>query len=153
MSKLHTLTVQDMLWLNLQITKKPGSFNFARLEEATYLQYGHGSSTDIFAQAARFLSKFPEQRPFATANGATVFAACVAFLAINDYELTVTDEDAHKWLANNPTAEEIKAKSRKNHHHGKHGVPDTRAAITAALEKYPLTLQDLQEMEPAHTLA
>ncbi len=41
---LKYLTVQDMLWINLQATKKVQHFRYALLEEATYYQYGYGAS-------------------------------------------------------------------------------------------------------------
>ena len=42
---LHYLTIQDILWINLQVTKKVQHFNYARLEEGTFYQYGYGRST------------------------------------------------------------------------------------------------------------
>lgn len=44
---LHYLTVQDVLWINLQATRKVQHFNYAKLEEATYCQYAYGESNTL----------------------------------------------------------------------------------------------------------
>ena len=58
---LNYLTVQDMLFLNLQITKSVQPFDYARLEEAVFYQYAPGQSTDLVAQGARFLVGFSKR--------------------------------------------------------------------------------------------
>lgn len=88
-STLAYVTVQDLLWLNMRITRKPCAFDYARLEEATFYQYGYGKSGDIFPQAARFASGFAAKRPFADGNSATALAGCTAFLLLNGYELAL----------------------------------------------------------------
>lgn len=93
---LQYLTVQDVLWINLQVTGKPQSFSYADLEEATFYQYAYGDSMSLVPQAARFLSGFLKKKPFATGNEATAFVACLAFLKVNGYDFR--DEDGHLWF-------------------------------------------------------
>ena len=93
---LHYLTVQDVLWINLQVTGKPQEFRYADLEEATFYQYAYGESNSLVPQAARFLSGFLKKKPFATGNEATAFAAGLAFLKANGYQFR--GEDAGSWF-------------------------------------------------------
>lgn len=93
------LTVQDMLWLNLQATKQTNAFRFADLEEATFYQYGYGASADVLAQAARFLKGFIAKNPFqGEGDAATAFLGLVAFLRLNGYTLNVPVGEAKAWL-------------------------------------------------------
>lgn len=157
MAKLCTLTVQDMLWIHLQLTRSSESFRFDRLEEATFLQYGIGSSKDILGQATRFLSISPQMRPFKSANMATAFVAFVAFLEVNDYHFDVSAEDSAAWLKNfwsdAATARNLVENAvSESHSHDVMGVPDRRKAIVTALNRYGITLSDLVLNEPAGAL-
>jgi prophage maintenance system killer protein len=98
MAQLHYLTVQDMLWVNLQATKKVQHFNYAKLEEATYYQYAYGESSSLVAQAGRFLGGFLKLHPFEAGNESTGLIGCATFLAINGFSLNVEDKDALDWL-------------------------------------------------------
>src|SRR5688572_17256500 len=98
MPSLHYLTVQDVLWINLQVAKKVRHFNYARLEEATFYQYAYGESVGPEPQALRFLTGFVKMRPFESDNEATAFVACDAFLRINGKMLSLKDADALKWF-------------------------------------------------------
>ena len=96
---LQYLTVQDILWLNLQVTKQTNAFDFAMLEEATFYQYGYGGSKDVMAQASRFLNGFIAKNPFGgKGDAATAFLGCAAFLRVNGYELNVPAGEAKAWL-------------------------------------------------------
>lgn len=96
---IQYLTVQDILWTNLQITKQTNPFDFAKLEEATFLQYGYGTSQDVLAQAAKFLKGYPAKAPFGgKAEGETAFIATIAFLAINGYALPIPASESRAWL-------------------------------------------------------
>lgn len=95
---MHYLTVQDVLWINLQVTKRTQSFNYAKLEEATFYQYGYGQSSSVLSQAGRFLSGFFAKRPFASGNEATALVACLAFLRLNGYAANLSDDVAVHWL-------------------------------------------------------
>ena len=67
MAALQYLTVQDILWINLQVTKKVQHFNYARLEEATFYQYAYGDSNTLLPQAARFV-RAAQKAPSADLN-------------------------------------------------------------------------------------
>ncbi len=99
MSPLHYLTVQDVLWINLQVTKKVHHFNYARLEEATAYQYAYGEKSST-SQAARFLTGFLKMHPFDVGNEATAFVACAAFLKITKRFSTSPISAAPAWFEN-----------------------------------------------------
>jgi prophage maintenance system killer protein len=94
---IHYLTVQDVLWVNHQVTKRVNEFKFAQLEEAVNYQYGYGSSEDIVEQAGVFLEGFIRLRPFTEGNRATAFVSALSFLAINEYDITLSPDDALNW--------------------------------------------------------
>jgi prophage maintenance system killer protein len=95
---LQYLTVQDVLWINLQVTGKPQDFRYADLEEAVFYQYAYGESKSLTPQAARFLGGFLKKKPLAAGNEATAFVACLAFLKVNGYEYNGSDSSA--WFKN-----------------------------------------------------
>ena len=95
---MHYLTVQDILWIHLQIAKKQESFSFAQLEEATNYQYSYGKSKDVLGQAARLLGNFATKAPFGSANKAVALVAGIAFLELNGYELHSKEKDLVGWL-------------------------------------------------------
>ncbi len=96
--QLHYLTVQDILWINLQVTGKVNHFSYAKLEEATFYQYAYGDSKDLFAQAARFIPGFLKMRPLDAGNEATAFIACLTFLKINSMRIELLDGSALSWF-------------------------------------------------------
>lgn len=92
MASVHYLTVQDMLWLNLQATGAVNPFDFMKLEEGTYYQYAYGGVSDLMAQAARFLTGFRRNAPFAEGNERTALLGALTFLSMNGYELGALGE-------------------------------------------------------------
>ncbi len=94
---VNVLTVQDHLFINLQVSKKQHNWNYARLEEAVFYQYGYGTSTDVLGQAARYANNFSRKAPFAAANVATGFVGLLSFLKINGYEFDLAPADAGQW--------------------------------------------------------
>ena len=94
---LHYLTVQDILWINLQLTRKVQHFNYAKLEEAVYYQYAYGESSSLIPQASRFLGGFAKLKPIADGNEATAFVATLTFLEINGKSLDLQGADAMAW--------------------------------------------------------
>ncbi|MGV3618427.1 MAG: Fic family protein [Fimbriimonas sp.] len=151
-SSLHYLTVQDILWVNLQVTKKVHHFNYARLEEATYYQYAYGESNTLVPQAARFLSGFLKLHPFDAGNEATAFVGCLAFLRVNGYTVDLSNDAGGDWLAkivNRQTTarEALEAHVRKDE--GDHHDPDVRAAIDWVLSRYSCSVVDLLTNRPA----
>ncbi|HVL38507.1 MAG TPA: hypothetical protein VM328_03855 [Fimbriimonadaceae bacterium] len=95
---LHYLTVQDILWINHRITGRLNRFDYARLEEASFYQYGYGKSNSLVPQAARFLSGFSKLKPFEAGNEATCFVACCAFLLLNGMGLRLADAGGAAWF-------------------------------------------------------
>jgi death-on-curing protein len=152
-ANLHYLTVQDVLWINLQATKKVNHFNFARLEEATYYQYAYGDSNTLLPQAARFVTGFLKMRPLDAGNEVTAFIALLAFLKINGQRIDLNDKDGSAWFervgsgvkAARQAIGETVSEDHDAHAHGPEDLPDIPAAIGSVLESYPLTVAALLE--------
>ncbi len=146
MPSLQYLTVQDILWINLQITKKVQHFSFAKLEEATFYQYAYGGSNSLLPPAARFLIGFARLRPFEAGNAGTAFVGCLAFLHINGATPILNDADSAAWLerlgSNAQSAAEFLGEVVSVDEHA-HGEPDIRAAVREVLEGFPTTLVSL----------
>ena len=143
---MHYLTVQDVLWIHLQIAKKPGKFKFASLEEATNYQYAYGKSHDVLAQASRFFSGFAAKSPFDSANRAVAFAAGVVFLELNGYHFNPKEKDLIGWLdrASSPaTSKETIEASTSTHEHAHH--VESRTVAKEVMEKYDSTIKKLLE--------
>ena len=142
MAALHYLTVQDILWINLQATKKVQHFSHARLEEATFYQYAYGDSQELLGQAGRFLAGFVRMRPLDAGVEATAFLAVATFLLINGARLRLDDGEAPAWFAlssvSTEAAQEALARVAvlDGQGHGNH-KPDVRAAVRAVMECYP----------------
>ena len=85
MAALTYLTVQDVLWLNTQITGAPQDFDYARLEDGVFFQYGYGNSLDVPTQAERLLVGLAKKQPFAAGNRATALASTLVFLTLNGF--------------------------------------------------------------------
>lgn len=96
---LAYLTVQDMLWVNFQLTKVTHAFHYDLLEEATFYQYGYGESHNPIAQAAKFLTGFAKKQPFGgNGDAESALIGCVAFLALNGHHLELPASEAKAWL-------------------------------------------------------
>lgn len=148
MSQLHYLTVQDILWINLQATKKVQHFSYAKLEEATYYQYAYGDSKELVGQAARFLSGFVRMHPLDAGVEATAFVAVATFLRINGAELRVADGEGAAWMrsasATIESAREALDAAIEVDPHPHHGLkPDVRAAVRETMGCYPQTVTAL----------
>jgi len=139
MASLHYLTVQDVLWINLQVTKKVHRFDYARLEEAAFYQYAYGESNTLLKQAARFVGGFMKMQPFEAGNEGTTLVACLAFLEINGYAVTANPDQLSTWSARaakgceESMIAEIAVADEKAHHTL---VPDIRGAVQRILERY-----------------
>lgn len=139
------LTVQDILWINLQVTKQTNPFDFARLEEATFYQYGYGVSSNILSQSANFLKGFMKNAPFGAGDDATAFVGFVAFLNLNGYELNLPDAEAANWTkrvkSGDIKADEAVGKLTQltaGHHEG-----DPQYCMRHAIAAYPATIEAL----------
>ncbi len=140
MASLHYLTIQDVLWINLQITKKVEQFDYARLEEAVFYQYAYGDSTTLLPQAGRFVEGFLKMQPFSAGNESTAFLSCAAFLEINGCSVQVNQPQ--QWVQRVASGELSGLQAVENvfepageAHHGL--VPDIRAAIKNLLDAHP----------------
>jgi death-on-curing protein len=94
---IHYLTVQDILWINHEVTKKIDQFKYLQLEEATNLQYGYVKSENVLQQAGTFIEGFMKLRPFTEGNRKTAFVSTLAFLKINGYDIVLDPDDAVSW--------------------------------------------------------
>lgn len=136
------LTVQDVLWLNFELTKQTNPFDFAILEEATFYQYGYGISNNPQTLAGRFLAGFIKKPVFGSGDAATAFAGFVAFLMLNGYELDLPDTEAAGWVTRVKNGE-IKAEeavAKLSHLSAGHHEGDARHCMAYAIELYPKTL-------------
>jgi prophage maintenance system killer protein len=139
------LTVQDILWINTQVTKKTNPFRYADLEEATFYQYGYGVSTNILKQAAHFLKGFMKNAPFGVGDDATAFVAFVAFLELNGYEINLPDREAADW-ARRIKSGEIAAESaveKLTQITAGHHENAPQECMERALANYPATIEAL----------
>jgi prophage maintenance system killer protein len=148
MANLHYLTVQDMLWVNLQTTKKVQHFNYARLEEATSYQYAYGDSSSLIPQAGRFLTGILKLHPFDAGNEATALVAAATFLGINGGDLKVADEEALSWLDRVMTKQitgldAVTKCSAEDPHFHDVLKPDIRSAIRKMVGRYDRSVQEL----------
>jgi prophage maintenance system killer protein len=97
-SELHYLTVQDVIWINSEITGSVQSFRYDALEECTYYQYSYRQSRDLQRQAARFLMGFLKYAPFEKGSAETALIAVLTFLEINGYHAHLPASEAKNWL-------------------------------------------------------
>lgn len=141
---LHYLTVQDVLWINLQATKKVNKFNYLQLEEAVFYQYSYGSVEGLAPQASRFLQGFNRLKPFSQGNAATGFVACLSFLKLNGARLLLQDREAQAWLESALSDESAIASAfeAQTHLHA-HVTPDVPGAVEEVLERFPETIAAL----------
>lgn len=147
---LRYLTVQDMLWINLEVTGKPNRWNYARLEEGTFNQYGYGQSVNLLPQAATFVGGFIKQRPFTTGNRATALVGVATFLAINDHELVLDDSEAAVWIEQIEAAgalalPELESRVRPLDSHG-HEL-SVKDIATEVMARYATSIARLNESE------
>ena len=151
---MHYLTLQDILWLNLQLTKKEQEFDVLQLEEATFYQYALGDSRGLAEQAARFLVGFRKMSPFAAGNDACAFIGMAAFIEANGQAFDLKDEKGTEWLQGVWERPEIatvaiKAKLREAETEVKYGVPVMHEICTELFERYEGTLSKLDQTQPA----
>ena len=143
-AKLNYLTVQDVLWINLQLTGKVHHYNFAKLEEATFYQYSYGTSTDVLNQAARFYCGFSRLKPLEAGNEATALIGLISFLEANGYDFLPSDQQALKKLGEEPAQDSVlevlKKETAKAHH--EHESP-LRSIIEGVLDRYPKSASKL----------
>jgi len=129
---VNYLTVQDVLWINLQVTGKVNRFSYARLEEATYYQYAYGESNHIPAQVARFVPGFLKMKPLDEANKVTAFVAALTFLEMNNFHVDLNDKAAVDWF--NDLAD------NKGHHDHAESV---KVVAESVMSRFPKSISTL----------
>ncbi len=143
---MHYLTVQDVLWIHLQIAKKAVKFNYAKLEEAVNYQYAYGKSKDVLSQASRFLVGFPAMSPFECENRAVALASAITFLELNGYELSVGEGQLSSWFERaSARGESLLALDTgvRRSEHAHHAT--TRQVATEVLKAYAEAFEKLQD--------
>jgi prophage maintenance system killer protein len=80
---MRRLTLQDLIWLNLVATKRVNGFDFEKLEQTCFRQYGYGAVQDVVGQAARMAESLVRLRPFDAGNEETAALAFAALLRLN----------------------------------------------------------------------
>jgi prophage maintenance system killer protein len=143
---MHYLTVQDVLWIHLQIAKKKGTFSFAKLEEATSYQYAYGKSHDVTAQAARFFPGFVKMSPFGNADQAVAFVSGLTFLELNGLTLKPSVKDPAKWfglLSDSATSLDNVLEGTEPSHGDHHA--SCREVAKAIISKYEKSIAKLLE--------
>ncbi|CAN5437868.1 hypothetical protein BH11ARM1_BH11ARM1_18150 [soil metagenome] len=141
-SSLKYLTVQDILWVNFQLTRKSSPFDYAKLEEAVYYQYSYGDSDELVIQAARFLAGFSKQAPFEGANDPTAFVGTMTFLRVNGFTTDLDDSGAAVWFAQAKTSPKdavAKISSVDQHYHAE----SVKDAVMAVIRKFPRAIEAL----------
>jgi prophage maintenance system killer protein len=145
---LHYLTVQDMLWINFQITKKTHSFDFAKLEEGVFYQYAYGGSADVLQQASQFANGFAKNRPFTQGNVACAFVGTVAFLLMNGFGLNLSDDDGVAWMErclNSQNAAKAAIQETAVQDESTHSalLQNVQQSVGEVLQRYPKTIEAL----------
>lgn len=145
---MNYLTVQDLIWIHLQVAKKSMPFDFARLEDGVFDQYGYGKSQDLPKQASRFLYGLTAKQPFGTHNEAAAFVGFLAFCELNGFHCELPDSEGVAWVSQ-ATKSDHGALSRihRSEHH--HHDPDLHEIVHEILAKYPKTIQGLTSLAAA----
>lgn len=134
---MHYLTVQDALWINLQVTHKVNDFTWPPLEEAVNYQYSPKVSLDVHHQAARLLYGFGRLQPMTRGNRETGVVAFLAFLAINGQAWTLDPDQTEKWLAElngaQPSPQDVQDRCRPD---GAHTAKAVRLVVPEILKRF-----------------
>ncbi|MBV6458662.1 MAG: hypothetical protein HONBIEJF_01796 [Fimbriimonadaceae bacterium] len=144
---LNYLTVQDILFAHFRIVGQPIPFQYDKLEEATFCQYGYGGSSDLTGQAANFATGFRKLQPFVTANRAVGFVALLAFLACNGKATGLTDDDALDWFETASVASSKDAIDQAVTDADSHDRPTAQQAILAVIARFPRSIEELVAVE------
>jgi prophage maintenance system killer protein len=134
-----------MIWINMQVTKKTLPFNYAKLEEATFNQYGYGNSASVMNQAARVLSGFTNKKPFTNGNEAAAFIATMAFLKMNGFKVSLSDETATHWIEraskdSSVATEALTDITSPDESYHEDEEPRVRDVVHDVMDTYPKTL-------------
>jgi prophage maintenance system killer protein len=140
MPEIRYLTVQDVLWINHQVVKRSIPFRYADLEEATFYQYGYGSSLDLAAQAGRFVEGFLRKAPFEAGNEQTALLGVETFLRLNGKRLRVPPSEASSWIeriaSGAVSGVDAVAQAIEDDPHAGHGEADVEAVAAEVVAEY-----------------
>ncbi len=141
---MHYLTVQDIIWIHLQITNKQGKFSFDKLEEAASYQYAYGKSHDVVSQAARFFRGFSILNPFESGNSAVGFVSGIVFLELNGLSFNPKEKDLAQWhmRAIDSSTSKTAIESGTEAAHEGHQM-SAREVTKLVLERYEITIPKL----------
>jgi prophage maintenance system killer protein len=141
---MHYLTTQDIIWIHLQIAKKPGTFNFAKLEEVTGYQYAYGKSKDVLGQASRFIPGFVSKGPFESANKAVALVSGILFLELNGLHFGTNDKDLMGWFeqASSPATSKAAVEGYTSVAHDDHHAT-TKDLALSVISRYEATIKKL----------
>jgi prophage maintenance system killer protein len=130
---MRYLTVQDMLWISLQIVGRPQKFHYAKLEEATFTQYIYGEAQTPAEHAIRFLTGWPTHKPFAESNERIGLVAFLAFLRMNGLRLDNLGAAAwYETAGKNPDQARSQLVENFDHHEAE---KTTRQILDSVLEE------------------
>jgi len=148
MGHARYLTIQDMIWIHLQLTDKVYPYEFLKLEEATFYQYGYGTSTEPADRAPSLFHGFMKNKPFEKHNEVVGFIAFVAFLELNGLRFTSEDAACARWSG--PPAEE---KLKGSIEAGEPCHEGVKERVQEIITRYPKTIAKMiargNEAEPS----
>lgn len=140
------LSVQDFIWINHKVTGHVHQFQYSRLEDGVYYQYGYGNSKNIIEQSAALLAGFGEKQPFERGNCATAWVGFYAFAAINGATVNLSDDEAASWFSDfvkAPSSGKVAEKLLPR----TDGAPSIEQAIEETTLKFPKTIRKLLDDE------
>lgn len=148
---LRYLTVQDILWIDLQVTGVVRPFRYAELEEAASYQYAYGSTNDLLAQAGRLVTGFLKLAPLEGANEATGLLACFGFLMLNGLSPTLPDSEGSRWFekVRSEAVQPQRALEMVFEPSAGHAPGTVEEAVRTLLSMYPETIEALRQPIPS----
>lgn len=144
---LTYLTVQDMLWINLEVTGQVNRWDYDRLEEATFYQYGYGRSTDLVGQAERLVRGFARLEPFTDGNLASGLVALATFLGANGVRLNIEPSGAAQWVMGLAGGDDPGLAGRVGEHESNEG--ELQEIARAEIARYRAAIDELNRAEAA----
>lgn len=140
------LTVQDHLWINLQVTKSAPKWDYAKLEEACNFQYAYGTVTDLYDRAARYATGFAKNLPFAAGNEATAAVGLLTFLGVNGLELKESPANLSEWFLGLVRAADVSGQLREEtQKSAEHGHPTVEEVAKKVLSVYGAALRQFEK--------
>lgn len=138
------LTVQDHLWINLQVTKSAPKWDYAKLEEACNFQYSYGTVTDLYDRAARYATGFAKNLPFAAGNEATAAVGLLTFLGVNGLELKESPTNLSEWFSGLVGAGDVAGRLRgETQKSDTHSLPSVEEVAKRVLSVHGAALRQL----------